>query len=109
MEPLFAEAPKLRHVQREEGVRGKVQPDSRIPGNWDSFMRIDDNKTELFSFLANQAMLVRCEADKRVVSALFRIDRNYTTSLMRKLTMDSEINDEGFWIAFGVCKNFRYI
>ena len=49
-------------------------------------MRIDENKTELFSFLADQAMLVQCKADKQVISTedettLFRIHRNDTTSL----------------------------
>ena len=39
--------------KRRKGVRRKVEPSSVIPGNWQAFLRIDDIKTELFSFLAN--------------------------------------------------------
>ena len=28
--------------------------DSVWPGNWESFLRVDENKTELFSFLADE-------------------------------------------------------
>ena len=48
-------AEKLRadtHRKRGKGVRRHVNPSSAFPGNWQAFLRIDDNKTELFSFLA---------------------------------------------------------
>ena len=38
--------------KRGKGVRRRVEPSSAIPKNWSEFLRIDDNKTELFSFLA---------------------------------------------------------
>lgn len=38
--------------KRGEGVRRRVEPCNAIPGNWQEFLRIDDNKTELFSYLA---------------------------------------------------------
>ena len=41
--------------KRGKGVRRPVDPLSAIPGNWQAFLRIDDNKTELFSFLAMNA------------------------------------------------------
>jgi hypothetical protein len=53
--------------QRGNGVRRRVLPDSKIPGNWDSFLRVDDNKTELFHFLAEQAVSVE-QGQKLIVS-----------------------------------------
>ena len=38
--------------KRGKGVRRCVEQSSAIPGNWQEFLCIDDNKTELFSFLA---------------------------------------------------------
>ncbi len=38
--------------KRGKGVRRRVEPHNAIPGNWQEFLRIDDNKVELFSFLA---------------------------------------------------------
>ncbi len=38
--------------KRGKGVRRRVEPSSAIPGNWSEFLRIDDNKSELFSFSA---------------------------------------------------------
>ena len=31
--------------KRGKGIRRRVQAESTIPGNWESFLRIDDNKT----------------------------------------------------------------
>ena len=47
---------------------------------------MNESKIELFSFLADQAMLVRCKADKQVGSTkdkptLVKIHKNATTSL----------------------------
>lgn len=39
--------------KRGKGVRRRVEPSSAVPGNWQEFIRIDDNKKELFSFLAS--------------------------------------------------------
>ena len=41
--------------KRGVGLRRRVEPSSTIPSNWQSFLRVDDNKTELFSFLASSA------------------------------------------------------
>ena len=34
---------------RGKGVRRRVLPDTKIPGNWGLFLRVDENKTELFN------------------------------------------------------------
>ncbi|KAH3810175.1 hypothetical protein DPMN_138564 [Dreissena polymorpha] len=39
---------------RGKEVRRRVLPDSRIPKNWESYLRIDENKTELFMYLADK-------------------------------------------------------
>ena len=39
-------------AKRGKGVRRRVVGGASIPGNWASFLRVDDNKTELFSFLS---------------------------------------------------------
>ena len=38
-------------AKRGKGVRRRVVGGASIPGNWASFLRVDDNKTKLFSFL----------------------------------------------------------
>ena len=44
-----------------ECIRRLVEPLSRIPGNCQEFLGVDENKTELFSFLANKAILLETE------------------------------------------------
>jgi len=52
--------------KRGSGVRRRVEPASTIPGNWQVFLRIDENKTELFSFLATKITTI--ETRKQVVT-----------------------------------------
>ena len=42
--------------KRGKGTRRRVEPSSLIPKKWSEFLRIDDNKTELFSYLAVSAV-----------------------------------------------------
>ena len=39
--------------KRGKGIRRKVEGNSQPPKDWDSFLRIDENKTELFRFLSH--------------------------------------------------------
>ena len=39
--------------KRGKGLRRRVEPSSAVPQNWQEFLRVDDNKMELFSFLAS--------------------------------------------------------
>lgn len=59
---LKAEARK----KRGKGICRRVEPSSAIPGKWDAFLRIDANKTELFSFLANR--LATFSSDKQLIT-----------------------------------------
>ena len=54
--------------KRGSGTRRKVFPSTRIPSNWQSFLRVDDNKTELFSLLAQQAVTLSIEEGKELYS-----------------------------------------
>ena len=48
----IADSLKLEtRCNRGKGIRQRVEPRSAVPGNWQEFLRIDDNKTELFFFL----------------------------------------------------------
>ena len=41
---------------RGKGVRRRVAAANSIPGNWQEFLRVDENKTELFNFLAHEVV-----------------------------------------------------
>ena len=41
---------------RGRGIRRRVTPSNTIPGNWQEFLRLADNKTELFDFLAHRVV-----------------------------------------------------
>ena len=52
--------------KRGEGVRGRVSPSNTIPKNCKGFLRDDNNKTELFTFLAQQVIGITVEESKVV-------------------------------------------
>ena len=51
--------------RRGKGIRRRVKPDTKIPGNWAPFLREEDNKEELFSFLADE--LIRLQPEDGVI------------------------------------------
>ena len=53
-------------TRRGKGICRRVEPYNSIPGNWQEFLRINNIKTELFSFLANRAATIA--TDKHVIS-----------------------------------------
>ena len=57
-------------TKRGRGIRIRVEPSSSIPGNWQAFLRINENKVELFSFLATR--LAAQETEKQVISTLHK-------------------------------------
>ena len=54
-------------VNRGKGVRRRVAAANSIPGNWQEFLRVDKNKTEVFNFLAQEVVENLC-TEKRVFS-----------------------------------------
>ena len=54
--------------KRGKEVRRRVESSSAVPGNWQTFLRIDENKTELFSFLATR--MAGIDTTKQVLTTL---------------------------------------
>ena len=54
--------------KRGKRVCRRVEASTAIPGNWQEFLRIDENKTELFTFLATILTLTTSENDKVIIS-----------------------------------------
>ena len=41
--------------KRDKGIRRRVASPNTVPGNWQEFLRVPENKSELFQYLATQA------------------------------------------------------
>ena len=53
--------------KRGTGVRRGVAPSTAIPGKWKEFLRIDENKVELFFFLAT-TVVASIDCSKQIIS-----------------------------------------
>ena len=53
--------------KRGKGVRRHVAPSTAIPRNWKEFLRIDENKVDLFSFLAT-TVVASINCSKQIIS-----------------------------------------
>ncbi|KAH3845743.1 hypothetical protein DPMN_088029 [Dreissena polymorpha] len=49
--------------KRGKVIRRRIQTESAILGNWESFLRIDDKKTELFTYLDEQLSTFKAADD----------------------------------------------
>jgi hypothetical protein len=52
--------------KRSKGILRRVEPSSSIPGNWQAFLCLDENKVELFAYLAT--MIGTTETEKQIIS-----------------------------------------
>ena len=52
--------------KRGTGVRQRVAADNKLPRNWQEFLRVDQNKQELFKYLAE--CVTSIDAEKQVIS-----------------------------------------
>ena len=43
-----------------KGVRRRLTPGSKLPGNWEASLRLDENKEELFEFLGELSITLPC-------------------------------------------------
>ena len=59
---------EMTRSKRGKGVRRRVDPETRLPTNWQAFLRIDSNKAELFSYLAEKLLTVHEYQDKQIVT-----------------------------------------
>ena len=54
---LYSRLPEgTTRQKRGKGIRRRVAPSTQIPKNWNNFLHVDENKTELFKFLSQQAI-----------------------------------------------------
>ena len=67
---------------RGKGVRRRVVPSAAIPNNWKDFLRVDDNKTELFSFLSHQVTLLETDG-----KAVYATDGHYVLCSMAQIDL----------------------
>ena len=49
---------------RGQGVRRRVESGVKLPGDWNSFLSVEDNKTELFKYLAEQTTAIQDEGEE---------------------------------------------
>ena len=54
--------------KRGKGVRRRVAPTTALPQNWKDFLRVDGNKSELFSFLSQHVTSLPTEEGKSIYS-----------------------------------------
>ena len=54
----------ITRQKRGKGVRRRVSPSTTIPKSWKDFFRVDDNKTELFKFLAQHVTCLTVDEGK---------------------------------------------
>ena len=54
--------------KRGSGARRKVVGNSRPPKSWNSFLRCDENKTELFSFLADKMIIAQTNKINKIIT-----------------------------------------
>ncbi|KAK3743379.1 hypothetical protein QZH41_002123 [Actinostola sp. cb2023] len=71
--------------KRGHGQRRRVEPTSLIPRNWEEFLRVADNKVELFLFLAELCKAIQLPENKYVISTVgqdvacnVELDREFT-------------------------------
>ena len=55
-------------AQRGKGARKRVLPSATIPQNWQTFLRSDENKKELFAFLSQQAGKIETDGKQVIVT-----------------------------------------
>ena len=67
--------------RRGKEIRRRVKPDTTIPGNWPAFLREEDNKEELFSFLADKLMRLQPEDGVIVTTKSEKVLCNKTRDL----------------------------
>ena len=49
-----------------KGTRKRVAPSTVLPKNWKDFLRVDENKTELFAFMSREAVNLPLPQDKEL-------------------------------------------
>ena len=53
--------------KRGKGIRRRVTPSTAVPKNWQDFLRVDDNKEELFHYLSQVSSAWASDSNKEIV------------------------------------------
>ena len=56
--------------KRGRGIRRRVLSPTKLRNNWHEFLRVNENKTELFAFLANHILSADFGSNKQVITTL---------------------------------------
>ena len=80
-------------LKRGKGIRRKVQTNSIAPTNWKAFLRIDENKTELFKFISTQLLPLEAETDTILVYAFDDVSCSNKPTLNMDLLSPSNYED----------------
>ena len=75
-------------LHRGQGSRKRVRDNYKVPSNWKFFLRHSENKTELFSFLANYGHESFKSANKTVA---------FTLGSVALCTPEKEVMDHSPW------------
>ena len=59
---------EMTREKRSKGVRRRVSSTTKVPANWNDFLRMGENKKELFSYLAQE--ICKINSDKLVISTI---------------------------------------
>ena len=96
--------------KRGKGIRRKVENNSQPPNNWNAFLRIDENKSELFRFLSNVIIIRNFDESKLIICAFDETvicNQPYNTSFIVPCTQEEadtrvflhvqEMSRQGIW------------
>ena len=78
----------MTREKRGTGIRRKVTLSSVVPPNWKGFLRVDENKTELFRFLSQELFVL---SDGEIISAF---DNTVTSRPTENVTLISPTDHE---------------
>ena len=70
--------------KRRKGVRRRVDPNNRLPGNWPAFLKVDENKAELFRYLAEISVAAEL-GEKEVLSTYGKLVLSNTERITNDL------------------------
>ena len=73
-------------AKREQGLKRRVLAIAAIPANWQNFLRVDSNETELFRFLSAALMERFNQEDKQLVITIGEavLNKPYSSHLTKK-------------------------
>ena len=111
-------------IKRGKGMRRRFGPDTRILGDWTAFLRVDENKHELFLYLAEQLTTIGTDhgevvsTEQLLLHAADLARSGYTKVMIRSVDTDvvviavakfRYISLSELWIDFGVGKHLKYL